>query len=207
MNRTMWMIGAFLAGCAPEPAGGDDVPENPLQGEEPAPATWTDYFGTPIELTMGSNSWSFVGYVQDWEVTAGADCDAAVYLVPTRVSGIFVEPAFLDRSPGTGTIMQADNPSPGAMMQWSATDPYAAADADTDEWAGTWSVAEWTDDRVVIDLVDGVHCDLPDRANCVEEEGQLVYEGARQEAIPAIPGTNASGYADLTSGAPLCGYQ
>lgn len=162
-----------------------------------------------VETTIVMGGVAAVGHqrVRELETLAQADCSAGVGLAESEWSGIMAGALFIDRNVGTATTSDPTDladPIPGVSLSWSATDPEADGETMTDYWDGTFVIAEWSDDRIVIDLVDGLHCDLPDRLACVQESGTLTYSGLRTPSEP-WENSRSSGLVDVASGELICG--
>jgi hypothetical protein len=137
--------------------------------------------------------------VYELEASAGVDCVAGVILADvSAVGGVcMLNPAFVDRSIGTAsTILDP------LLLSWSSTDPGANCGEVTDQWTGTYEIAEWVPERVVLNLLGGTHCPYGDTGSCSESDGSLIIEGLRAGPEPASPGAPA--YMDFGSGQPIC---
>lgn len=154
-----------------------------------------------LQLTIGATTTTTIALVFEYETPASPNCLPGVELFDAEMNGIFHgRPAFVDRTVGRGSVMS----DAGVALTWSAGDSEAIGSEVTDEWIGTYIVTHWTDDRIALDLVNGTHCDLPNRGNCVVEGGSLAYIGHRAPPI-AVMTPDYTGYLDVASGDAVCG--
>lgn len=179
-----------------DPGIDDDV------GLDPGP--WVQ-----AELVMGSDVATGTLFPLESETPGSADCSAGIDLHESGWSGIDVAPVFLNREIGTSSVVDPADPAPFVPVHWSATDPDADGSAMTDQWSGTMVIAEWSDERIVIDLVDGTRCDAPgagpgaEPTNCVPESGTLTYIGPRLKPHSATS-VEPSGFVDVGTGQAIC---
>lgn len=189
-GRFVWLVALVAAACVDSVDPGEMGKDNSLS----APGV------VSLELALDNGAaGTGSSQVTEFETTAGADCVGGVHLnQDSMIGGIcFSQAAFIDRSVGTASAMLEL-----ASLMWSEADSDANCGAMTDEWNGTVEVAEWTEERISLLLVGGIHCRPGDPASCVAAGGTIVLEGKRngpEAAAPAI-----AGYQDIASGSPIC---
>lgn len=151
-----------------------------------------------LELVVDGQVFIGLGLTGEVDIPRGYDCAGGVYL-PLSSGGdvyTYASVAFADRNPGTESRMV----DPGAELGWSRT-----GDGATDVWIGTYRLATWTDDEVVIELDAGTRCELPDRTRCFPATGTLTVTGDRFGTRTA-PRDEAfyNGMRDVATGQRLC---